>query len=223
MSNVEIILTADGSHSLLDRSLNETYHSRHGALQESIHVFIRSGLDYFVASKGAPEIAVLEVGFGTGLNAFLTLERTRELNARVRYVSIEPHPVERSIWCKLNYGGRGDRANGFMKLHELPWDVECTLTSQFVIHKIHSTFQSFSSEPGQFDLVYFDAFAPGKQPDMWSLDVMKKVEMLMRAGGLFITYSAKGQLKRDLQSLGLRVESLAGPPGKKEITRAFKR
>lgn len=220
--SIEIITTLDGSHSLLNTALNETYHSKHGALQESIHVFIKEGLDYFLQSKSQKNISILEVGFGTGLNALLTLQRALELPDIINYTSLETFPVPEEIWSKLNYIDSVGLKVKFNQLHEAVWNQEVPITSNFNLRKLQTSLQQIDLS-SEFDLVYFDAFAPNKQPEMWEMDVLTKVVSAMRADGIFVTYCAKGQLKRDLKSLGLEVETLAGPPGKKEMVRAVKK
>lgn len=221
MDDIEIIVTADGSHSLWHKGLNETYHSKHGARQESDHVFIKNGLEYFFCERRSSQSTrILEVGFGTGLNAWLSLEWANKSEARVHYTTIEAYPLDKSIWSQLNYAME---ASPFQRLHEVPWNLEHSFNSNFVLHKLHATLQDaqFSSE--SFDVVYFDAFAPARQPSMWELPMLQKVFQGMAKEGVFVTYCAKGQLKRDLTGLGLQVETLPGPPGKKEMVRAIKR
>ncbi len=220
--SIEIITTSDGSHSLLNTALNETYHSKHGALQESVHVFIKEGLDYFLQGKSQKNISILEIGFGTGLNALLTLQRALELPNNIYYTSLETFPVPEEIWSRLNYIDSVGLKEKFNQLHEAAWNEEVSITSNFNLRKLKTSLQqiNFFSE---FDLIYFDAFAPNKQPEMWEIEVLQKVVDAMRTNGVFVTYCAKGQLKRDLKSLGLEVETLPGPPGKKEMVRAVKK
>jgi tRNA U34 5-methylaminomethyl-2-thiouridine-forming methyltransferase MnmC len=221
--SIEIITTSDGSHSLLNTALNETYHSRHGALQESIHVFIKEGLDHFLSVKSQKDISILEVGFGTGLNALLTLQRAYELPANIiHYTSLETFPVPEEIWSKLNYIDSVGLKEKFNQLHEATWNEVVPIIPNFNLRKIQTSLQQidFSSE---FDLIYFDAFAPNKQPEMWEIEVLQKVVNAMRPESAFVTYCAKGQLKRDLKSLDLEVETLPGPPGKKEMVRGVKK
>jgi tRNA U34 5-methylaminomethyl-2-thiouridine-forming methyltransferase MnmC len=223
MEDVEIILTSDGSHSILNKSLQETYHSRHGALQESTHVFIRNGLDYFTATKSAEEIRILEVGFGTGLNALLTLEQSIRHHIKITYTTLEPYPLGEQVWKKLNYiRDRDDLKDFFYQLHLANWEVSETINPHFILHKTRRRLQELSPLPNHFHLVYFDAFAPNKQPEMWELEWLAKVVNAMIPGGTLVTYCAKGQLKRDLRSLDMLVETLPGPPGKKEMVRAIK-
>ena len=220
MSSLKIIITKDGSHSLLNEQLNETYHSLHGAIQESNHVFIESGFDVVVAKSKA--IKILEIGFGTGLNAWLTLQRALPAQASIEYTSLEAFPVSAEIWSALNYTATPEEKTFFEKLHYAEWNQKVEISPNFFLQKQHATLQEFNLEENYFDLVYFDAFAPNKQPEMWELPVLRKVSESMKAGGIFVTYCAKGQLKRDLQSLNFEVETLQGPPGKREMVRAVK-
>jgi len=217
---VEIITTGDGSHSLLNRELNETYHSVHGALRESLHVFIEHGLSFFHNRSQASHVAVFEVGFGTGLNAFLTAEEAIPKNLTVHYTSIEAYPLEESVWRNLNYAPQPEQQDRFARLHQAAWGAWVEPLPNFHLKKLHTSLQALEIHPGTFDVVYFDAFAPSKQPEMWELPVLEKVASGLKPGGVFVTYCAKGQLKRDLKSLGLTVETLDGPPGKKEMVRA---
>jgi tRNA U34 5-methylaminomethyl-2-thiouridine-forming methyltransferase MnmC len=221
MSDLEIITTSDGSFSLLNTQLQETYHSVHGALQESNHVFIGNGFDYFVETNPGKAIRVLDVGIGTGLNALLTLEAAQERHVDVHYTTLETSPLPSSIWSQLNYGTSNVLQKHFCGLHEAPWDKEEKLALHFTLLKINKPVQDvvFGSF---FDLVYYDAFAPSKQPAMWEFAVLKNVADRISKGGVFVTYCAKGQLKRDLRSLGMTVETLSGPPGKKEMVRGLR-
>lgn len=219
MSEIEIFVTGDGSHSLFNERLNETYHSRHGAVQESQHVFIEQGLNYLVEKKHLHAVSILEVGFGTGLNALLTLNEGIKKNLSVAYTALETFPIQQEIWIALNYP---DNNNLFQKLHLLKWHMWDEISSNFRLLKLKKPLQDVELESQQFDLIYFDAFAPNKQPELWNLQIITKVVSLIKSGGVFVTYCAKGQLKRDLKSLGLIVESLPGPPGKREMVRASK-
>lgn len=217
MSSLKIITTQDGSHSLLNEQLNETYHSVHGAIQESLHVFIKHGLVFVSQRKSS--IHILEVGFGTGLNALLTLQHSA---TSIQYTTLEAFPVEENIWMKLNYVESEDSKKQFEQLHRARWNETENISSNFVLRKLHTTLQQVELELNQYDLIYFDAFAPNKQPEMWELPVLQKIANAMKSGGLFVTYCAKGQLKRDLKNAGLTVETLQGPPGKREMVRGVK-
>jgi tRNA U34 5-methylaminomethyl-2-thiouridine-forming methyltransferase MnmC len=222
MSEIQFITTSDGSHSLLNTSIGETYHSRHGAVQESKYVFLKRGLDYFIEQNSPEKIAILEIGFGTGLNAWLTFEHLQSSLATIQYTSLETFPLPETIWQSLNYATSDIEKNSFKKLHTTAWNQAVQLTNQFTLQKVKTRLQDLNTNQ-KFDIIYFDAFAPNKQPEMWELSVLKKVTDYLSVNGVFITYCAKGQLKRDLKSLGLQVETLAGPPGKKEMVRAVKK
>jgi tRNA U34 5-methylaminomethyl-2-thiouridine-forming methyltransferase MnmC len=219
LNTIKIIVTGDGSHSLLNEALDETYHSRHGAVQESLHVFITQGFNYLLKKQKHESISILEVGFGTGLNALLTLSEAIKNELSVAYTSLETYPLSQELWENLNYP---DPSNMLKELHEAEWQKWADISSYFKLLKLEKSLQLVDFEPEQFDLIYFDAFAPNKQPEMWELPVLEKVIKTLKSEGAFITYCAKGQLKRDLKTLGMIVESLPGPPGKREMVRALK-
>lgn len=216
----ELIITKDGSHSLLNEALNETYHSTHGAIQESKYVFIAKGLEHYHGAHPNTAVKIFEVGFGTGLNALLALQFSIEKNIPVDYITLEAFPLEPAIWSRLNYPDALGLKDVFVQLHEAPWEKISQLSPTFRLKKEKTTLQEKPIVAGSYDVVFFDAFAPGKQPEMWTLDVLSKVVAGLTPGGIFVTYCAKGQLKRDLKGLGLIVETLPGPPGKKEMVRA---
>lgn len=218
----ELIITEDGSHSLYNIELNETYHSFHGALQESQHVFIHSGLD---VHKSQEHIKVLEIGFGTGLNALLSAIWSEEHKIKLSYDSIEAFPLSMDLVNKLNYPDlikHQDSKDWLKSIHHSDWEDSALIHALFHLKKINHPIQSYSLDQNTYDIVFFDAFAPSKQPEMWSLEILKKVTDSLIKGGLFVTYCAQGQLKRNLKTLGLEVETLPGPPGKKEMVRAEK-
>ncbi len=219
--NLEIITTEDGSNTLRNPELDETYHSIHGAIRESRHVFIENGLKCFIGVD-KHEISIFEVGFGTGLNAVLTLEVARAQKQMVRYTTIEPFPLPENIWSILNYPQTLSNVDDFYSIHRSQWQVGTTLDPYFELFKMRSTLQEFELEAESFDLVYFDAFAPSKQPQLWEPGVLEKVVTAIKPGGILVTYCAKGLLKRDLKALHMTVETLSGPPGKKEMVRARK-
>ena len=224
---VRIIETGDGSHSLLNVALDETYHSRHGALRESEHVFIRHGWQAWVERHPASAtLHILEVGLGTGLNAILTVrEALLRPDVSFHYTTLEPYPLSATMVAELNYLSLLDNEvlnKYFSAIHEVPWEEDQLLLANFTLYKTRDTLEAFSATPEAYDLVYFDAFAPNKQAALWELPVLQKVAKLMAPEAIFVTYSAKGQLKRDLKTIGLVVETLDGPPGKAEMVRASK-
>ena len=219
MNTIKIIVTEDGSHSLLNEALDETYHSKHGAIRESQYVFINHGFRHWLTINKSKSISILEVGFGTGLNALLTIQEATKNNITVDYTSLETFPLAAEVWEKLNYP---DSGNLFKDLHQAGWQTWCQINNCFSLLKLEKSLLTIELSPAQFDLIYFDAFAPNKQPEMWEMAVLEKVIRCLKSGGMFVTYCAKGQLKRDLKSLGVMVETLPGPPGKREMVRAVK-
>jgi tRNA U34 5-methylaminomethyl-2-thiouridine-forming methyltransferase MnmC len=220
--SIKIILSGDGSHTLFVDELNETYHSTKGAMAESEYVFIEHGLAYCKDSKA---LNIFEVGFGTGLNALLTCLAAKKMNIKVDYVSIEAYPLQKEIVSELNYGGAINEAEAqyiFDQLHEVKWGEKVEINTHFSITKMHEQLADCNLPVETFNMVYYDAFAPSKQPEMWHIDLLRKVTASLKPGGILVTYCANGQFKRDLKTLGLTVETLPGPLGKKEMTRAIK-
>lgn len=218
---IKIITSGDGSHTLFLPHLNETYHSHHGALAESIHVFIEKGLSFIAEGKNA--VHILEIGLGTGLNALLTLNAAKTNQINVSYTSLEPFPLPEEIYLQLNYAEliSGSLKEDLLQIHKAEWENIHELHNNFHFCKHKKTLQNFETET-KFDLIYFDAFAPNKQPEVWSIDNMKKCYQLLLQGGALVTYCAQGQFRRDLKAAGFVIESLPGPPGKKEMTRGLK-
>ena len=217
--DTRLILTDDGSHSLYLPGMDEGYHSRFGAMTESRHIFINAGL----ASLPPGDTTILEVGFGTGLNALLTALHAGREKIRISYTTLEKYPLDQSLISRLNYGtlaGEGGE-DLFRAIHEAPWNSPSAITDWFTLEK-RLTDLTAEDPAGIFDLVYFDAFGPDKQPEMWSREVMHRIEAVTHPGSVFVTYSAKGELKRMLRSLGFEVQHLPGPPGKRVFTRAVK-
>lgn len=223
-SNIKLITTSDGSHSLYHEELRETYHSTHGALTESQHVFMQKGVEYQL-SRGLTELRILEVGFGTGLNALLVYHLAKKRpDLSIHFQTLEPFPLASDLYQSLNYTELFDSAisrEEFMKLHELPLGEQHTIIDNFTFTKEKVSLQDFRTEQS-FNLVFYDAFAPNKQSEMWELDVLGQAVKYMKTAGVLTTYCAQGQFKRNLIALGLQLESLDGPPGKKEMVRATK-
>ena len=222
MTRIQLITTADGSHSLLNAELNETYHSVHGAIQESEHVFIKNGLSYWLEKPGRSDLRIFEIGFGTGLNVLLTMMETEKRGMQVYFESWETRPLEPAIAHALNYPDRLGATAWFRKIHDSAWNEPVALTPRFTLFKREADLLRDPMTQKDFDLVYYDAFAPSKQPDMWTQEVLQKVAAVMSSESVLVTYCAKGQVKRDLASIGMKVETLQGPPGKKEMVRAGK-
>ena len=209
-----IIQTQDGSHTIKNESTGDTYHSVHGAIQESQHVFIQSGLEYFLARHPKKKINLLEVGFGTGLNALLTIQAYPNIN--IEYTSLEPYPLTKEVFQELNYNNK----ETLLHLHECDWATPCWITPNFKLIKLRSTLADAVLPENHFDVVYFDAFAPNSQPELWTQEAFIKIKSAMQASAVLVTYCAKGQVKRDLKAVGFAVESIPGPPGKREMIRA---
>ncbi|WP_224999444.1 tRNA (5-methylaminomethyl-2-thiouridine)(34)-methyltransferase MnmD [Cesiribacter sp. SM1] len=219
----QLIQTGDGSHSLYNPALDETYHSHHGALQESQYVFIRMGLDAWRAKQPhAESLSVLEIGFGTGLNALLALHWALQHKVKVHFTTLEPYPVSLETAKQLNYPQLTEGEKDFLRLHEAPWEEDVLLYDYFILHKKKQKLEEAALAEAAFDVVFFDAFAPNKQPELWEKALLEKTIRFMAPAALLTTYCAKGQLKRDLRDAGLQVETLPGAPGKKEMVRGSK-
>jgi len=297
-NDINLIETSDGSHSLFVPALNETYHSRHGAMQESQWVFIKQGLEYACLNKeprmhefgisntgvtlregAVPErsrLRIHEVGFGTGLNALLAMRWAEEHRVHVHFTTLETHILPMEVVQQLNYSNadlseglmfersreqissqqnpvpersRGQRSREqtpsqqhtvpergstaltnhrgqnmrerFLQMHSCPWNKDVAITPHFTLHKAQRRVQDEQAE-NLFDVVFYDAFGPPTQPEMWTLAIFQRLYAALKSGGIFVTYCAKGQVRRDLQAAGFTVERLPGPPGKREMLRATK-
>jgi len=215
------VATADGSHTLVSDRFGQSYHSVHGALAESRRVFLELGFEFLAETKTA--ISVLEMGFGTGLNALLTWLEAERRSLPVRYVTLEAYPVSPADVAALNYDAvlRTDRLR---QLHAASWGEDVPLGEFFTLRKEGTTLEDFlrpaAAEPVNYALVYFDAFSPDTQPELWTAEVFTKIAKKMPSGGVLTTYSAKGSVRRALQAAGFRVEKHPGPPGKREVVRA---
>lgn len=217
---IQIEQTADGSQTLFVPELNEHYHSIKGALTESEHIFIRMGLKH--SSVEAPH--VLEIGFGTGLNAFLTLLTADTDQRNIHYTTLERYPVTPALIEQLTYPELicPERKDDFQALHQAAWNTDVQLTPYFTLHKVETDFTSYTF-PATYDVIYFDAFAPEKQPEMWTQSLFDTLCQQLNPQGILTTYCAKGAVRRMLQAAGFTVERLPGPPGgKREILRATK-
>ncbi len=218
---LKIITTEDGSHSLYDDELNETYHSTKGALGESLHVFIREGLEFFLREKEVPQVSILEVGLGTGLNAFLTAKLAEDQKTNISFASLEPFPVSKEIYQALNYHQSPEEKELFQKIHESDWGEECAISSYFRLQKTTTKLEYFNTSK-LYHLIYFDAFAPSKQSEVWSIENLRRCFELLAPSGILTSYCAQGQFKRNLSEVGFVVETLQGAMGKKEMVRAVK-
>ena len=217
----EIRMTLDGSQTLYIEEIDEHYHSTFGAIQESQHIFIREGFDLCTLA----EVKVLEIGFGTGLNCYLTLLNGLKKDQQVHYYSVEKYPVPETIWRNLEYSNHfPDSDSGFFEsIHTASWNSDVVIDRQFTLRKIECDALQFDLiDLPSFDVVYFDAFSPDKQPEIWDHTIFERLYSRMNEHGILVTYCAKGQIRRLLQTVGFRVERIPGPPGKREMLRARK-
>ena len=218
-----LILTKDGSHTVAVPELNVTYHSVHGAIQESLHVFIDAGWRESIKQHGTGKsLRILEMGFGTGLNALLTLVEAEKIGQHVHYTAIELYPLEMKETESLNYCeqlGRKELQPVFEQLHLSEWEKPVHITDYFILEKRKISLVDFSGTR-LFDLVYFDAFAPTAQPELWTKEIFDKLYGMMNSEGILVTYCSKSDVRRSMQTAGLSTEKLAGPPGKREMVRA---
>jgi tRNA U34 5-methylaminomethyl-2-thiouridine-forming methyltransferase MnmC len=212
--------TNDGSYTIYIPDLDENYHSIHGAMQESNHVFLKEGLNQIDLNG----IDVFEVGFGTGLNAVLTYHESEKRNLKVHYVSIEAFPLDTNLVQQyvLHLSDK-EFKDSILKLQSVEWECEVQLSNRFSLKKINTKLESMNLLADSFDIIYYDAFGPRVQPEMWTFDLFYKMFQMLRNGGVLATYCAKGQVKRDLRQAGFEVETCEGPPGKREMIRAWKR
>ena len=236
----KIITTADGSSTIQIEDWNEQYHSIHGAIQEANHVYIKHGFLFFAEGGSQqtekiphPEkhltkltknskINILEIGFGTGLNALLTFLKSNELDIKINYTGVEAYPISSAELAQLNYNDKlkfDDLI--FQKMHQIPWEQPKKVSANFVLEKQQKFFQNISAEQ-KFDVIYFDAFGPRVQPELWTEDIFRIMYRALRDNGVLTTYSAKGSVRRALQTVGFTVERLEGPPGKREMLRGTK-
>lgn len=219
-----MIITADGSHSIAIPDLNVSYHSIHGAIQESRHVFIDAGLKYLLAQSEKEQISILEVGFGTGLNALLTAIEIEKLETTVYYVALEPFPISSEEAASLNYCDqlkKKDLQEDFNRMHENWWNKSLVVGENMMMHKSKTTLQEFQHSTA-FDLIYYDAFAPAAQPELWTKEIFQKVFDLLKPNAILVTYCSKGDVRRAMIAAGFSVKKLPGPPCKREMLRATK-
>ena len=216
----EIIKTLDGSTTIYLKDWDECYHSKFGAIQEAKHVFINNGLSLFENSA----ISILEIGFGTGLNAFITFLESTRLRLSIHYVGIEAYPVSSDEVLLLNYVSELNAENEistFEKMHKSNWEEAIALREDFSLTKRKQFFDAIN-ETDKFDLIYFDAFGYNSQPELWSTAIFQKMYNALKINGILVTYAARGVVKRSMKEVGFTVEKLEGPPGKREMFRAKK-
>ena len=226
----QLIITADGSHSLRFPAVGEGYHSVHGAMSEAVHVYIAPCFE--PQAKANPSVEVLEVGFGTGLNAFLTLCKSMEYGIAVNYIAIEAYPLEEKIWSSLNYPEVFKNLYGndlgldleslFLKLHTAEWGRAVEITPNFRLTEIRGMVQEVALPANTFHCVYYDAFAPQYQPELWTADLFARIAAAMRRGAVLTTYCCKGDVKRAMKANGLKITKLPGFANKREMLKAVK-
>jgi len=216
----KIIFTDDGSTTIQLLDWDEQYHSKNGAIQEANHVFIKQGLSRF----STKEISILEIGFGTGLNAFITFLEAQKHNLKINYVGVEAFPVAKNELDKMNYVSILN-AEGYKKvfslMHQCNWNEKQVISSNFMLTKREERFENIVDK-NTFNLIYFDAFGAQVQPELWTEAIFKKMYNALKLKGILVTYSAKGSVRRAMQAVGFKVERLSGPPGKREMLRATK-
>jgi tRNA U34 5-methylaminomethyl-2-thiouridine-forming methyltransferase MnmC len=216
----EIIQTLDGSTTIHLTEWDECYHSKHGAIQEAQHVFIKNGLSLFQNQK----VAILEIGFGTGLNAFITLLEAKKMQQTIDYVGVEAYPISAEEVLKMNYVSElnADKESTlFDTIHESNWGEKVLLNDGFTLTKRNQFFEEINDD-NTYDLIYFDAFGYRVQPELWSTEIFRKMFKALKNNGVLVTYAARGVVKRSMIEVGFTVEKLEGPPGKREMFRARK-
>lgn len=224
----KIIETADGSKTIFIPEWNEHYHSKHGAIQEAQHVFIKHGLQDTIACHSQFDsefknrsFSILEIGFGTGLNAFLTVLETQALQLAIYYTGVEAFPVSSNELQCLNFTKSKAQQQLFNRMHSLPWEEEGKLLDHFWLLKQKKTFSEIDDK-NVYNLIYFDAFGVRVQPELWTETIFAKMFTALRPKGVLVTYAAAGSVRRAMQAVGFTVERLPGPPGKREMLRACK-
>ena len=221
--HLQLVATSDGSNTIYNAQVGENYHSRHGALQESRHVFLQSGLEYFLSINGGTneEVSILEVGFGTGLNFLLTADYCAENNIQLDYTGIEAYPLTDAMINQTGYDNYVDAEiwAGFLENYTQALEQAVYIDATSQLHVAATTLADFESDK-LYDVIYFDAFAVANQPEMWDEAAITHTLKFLKPGGVFVTYAITGNLKRTIKALGLKVEKAPGAPGKREMLRA---
>ena len=215
---VEIIQTKDGSHTLFSPQFDEIYHSRNGALAESEHVFITAGLEACPQS----DLNIFELGFGTGLNALLTWIYAESKNIRINYHSVELYPIPDELTSQINYPQLIGSDDKFQKLHQAAWNTSVELSQHFTLHKINGSVLQLNQPLPGINVIFFDAFSPEKQPEMWTTEIFAKMFGILAPGGILVTYCSKSYVRRNMQESGFLITKLPGPHGKRDMVRATK-
>jgi tRNA U34 5-methylaminomethyl-2-thiouridine-forming methyltransferase MnmC len=214
----KLVITNDGSHSIYNPEVNETYHSKHGAIVEAEYVFIKNGL----LAENKKQFNILEVGFGTGLNALLTAQKAQQKKIDINYHGIELYPVPKESYIQLNFTELiGEEKSKLLNLHECNWEEEHVINKFFKLTKNEIALENYTSKT-KFDIIYFDAFSPEKQAELWTAEIFQNMYDLLKEDGFLVTYCAKGVVKRTMKAVGFEIVVLDGPPGKRQMTRANK-
>ncbi|QLE86970.1 tRNA (5-methylaminomethyl-2-thiouridine)(34)-methyltransferase MnmD [Shewanella sp. Scap07] len=223
---IDVLMTKDGSHTLMSRQFDDSYHAHNGAMSESQHVYIDAG--YCALASLVEQVCILELGFGTGMNAALTLQAALKegdlISKPIRYTSIEAYPVPLEVIAQLNYVQQwGEELQSlYLRMHQAPWDCDVEIIPGFVLHKVHGKLADYVSSHAQFNLVYYDGFAPSKQPELWTVDNFQHIWPMLTDEAMLVSYCANGQFKRNLKAAGFRVKPYPGALGRREMTRAWK-
>lgn len=226
MSQLRLEITADGSHTLVLPDEQEQYHSIHGAIQESEHVFMQAGLMHYLSAFSGKSVQLLEIGMGTGLNVLLTYLLAKSKQVQIRYTSLEAFPLQQAIYSQLNYADllapKDEEVNDlFQQIHCGEWGKEVSFCEHFQFIKLNTRLEEFQSAD-TYQLIFFDAFSPRVQPELWTTEIFAKLYTCMSQNSILVTYCAKGEVKRNLKSAGFSLENIPGPPGKREMIRATK-
>lgn len=218
-----LLETGDGSYTLHISEWDEQYHSKHGAINEALHVFIKEGLYHWSTENDTSQLSIMEIGFGTGLNAFLTLLETEKNHFKIDYTGVEAYPLSIDEVKAMNYFSLLNASEEkFLALHDCSWEEKNTISENFTLTKQQKLFSEITTE-NAFDIIYFDAFGIRVQPELWTEEIFQKMYNALKTNGVLVTYAANGNARRAMQAVGFNVERLAGPPGKKEMLRATKR
>lgn len=223
-NNLELVFTSDGSATLFNAAVGENYHSKHGAFQESQHVFVESGLQYYLDAFKKEDVSILEIGFGTGLNFLLSAEKAIIANIRINYTGVEKYPVPQHLLLKTEYGKylkSLEHWNHFLNIYDKSFDENIHYLNDIYLENHQVDLLHFNTQK-KFDLIYFDAFAAVHQPEMWTKESIEHTCSFLKDKGIFVTYSVTGELKRNLKSLGFEIQRPAGAAGKREMMRAIK-
>jgi tRNA U34 5-methylaminomethyl-2-thiouridine-forming methyltransferase MnmC len=217
----EIVVTKDGSHTIAIPEWKVTYHSIHGAIEESRHVFIEAGLNYLLNKSTSQQFNIFEMGFGTGLNTFLTAIEAMLLKRRIHYTTIEQFPITTAETLSLNYPEALGHADLFSAIHGCKWNEPAHIHKYFTLTRIQTGLLNFSA-PQHFNLIYYHAFAPNAQPELWTKEIFEKLFHSLKPKGVLVTYCSKGDVRRAMLAAGFSVKKMPGPPGKREMLRAIR-